>query len=155
MEVTKRRDTVLERRRFLRFLAGSPLLAQGAVGAAMAALARRASAETPGFPSLIESPGEALSVFDFEAVAARTVPPAHFGFLQTGVDGEPPLRATRSAFAALYLRPRVLAGSPQVDTRTELFGQSWETPSAPSTRRENWPARVPRASSATSRSFRR
>ena len=128
MEVTKRRDTVLERRRFLRFLAGSPLLAKGAVGAAMAALASRASAETPGFPSLIESPGEALSVFDFEAVAARTVPPAHFGFLQTGVDGETTLRANRSAFEALYLRPRVLTGRPEVDTRTELFGESWETP---------------------------
>ncbi|NRA08906.1 MAG: alpha-hydroxy-acid oxidizing protein [Myxococcales bacterium] len=128
MGVRERRDAVMERRHFLRFLAGSPLLAQGAVGAAMAALARRASAETPGFPSLIESPGEALSVFDFEAVAARTVPPAHFGFLQTGVDGETTLRANRSAFEALYLRPRVLAGSPQVDTRTELFGQSWETP---------------------------
>ncbi|MGE4652415.1 MAG: alpha-hydroxy acid oxidase [Myxococcota bacterium] len=128
MEVTERRDTVLERRRFLRFLAGSPLLAKGAVGAAMAALASRASAETPGFPSLIESPGEALSVFDFEAVAARTVPPAHFGFLQTGVDGESTLRANRSAFEALYLRPRVLAGRPEVDTRTELFGESWETP---------------------------
>ena len=36
-------------------------------------------------------------------MSAGTIPPAHFGYLQTGVDGETTLRANREAFDDLYL----------------------------------------------------
>jgi 4-hydroxymandelate oxidase len=53
------------RRRFLQYLAGSPLFA----------------AERPP----IADPSRALNVFDFEPVARKNIPPAHFGYLATGV----------------------------------------------------------------------
>jgi len=37
---------------------------------------------------LIADPKEALDVFDFEPVMKKNVPPAHFGYMATGVDGD-------------------------------------------------------------------
>ena len=119
----------LNRRRFLRFLAGSPLLAHAALRGSAGAAPQDRPFQAPG-TWLIESPEQALSVFDFERAAAERVPPAHFGFLQTGVDDERTLRANRNAFDDLYLRPRVLAGETQVDTRCEILGQTWASPIA-------------------------
>ena len=34
----------------------------------------------------------ALDVFDFEAAAQKVTPPAHWGYLMSGVDGEATLR---------------------------------------------------------------
>ena len=132
----------LGRRRFLRYLAASPLLAQEAVAKTLEAAAQRGQwalvsegmkapqtglSEGPP-PWKIDSPEEARSVFDFEVVSAGTIPPAHFGYLQTGVDGETTLRANREAFDDLYLNPRVLSGTTDVDMGVELFGQRWDTP---------------------------
>ena len=79
-------------------------------------------------PWQVMSPDESRSVFDLEWVAAQKIPPAHFGYLQSGVDGETTLRANRTAFDELYLNPRVLSGVTDVDTGIELFGQRWDTP---------------------------
>jgi isopentenyl diphosphate isomerase/L-lactate dehydrogenase-like FMN-dependent dehydrogenase len=94
----------------------------------VAAASGTAGCQTAPAPQPIGSAGAAQNVFDFEAVAARNVPPAHFGFLQTGVDGEATLRANRTAFDDLYLNPRVLSGTARVDMSTELFGERWKTP---------------------------
>ena len=113
----------------MRYLAASPLLAQGLVAETVGALTGRgqsnqvsevlrfleqpvASGEAPW---QVRSPDEARSVFDLEWVAAQKIPPAHFGYLQTGVDGEATLRANRTAFDELYLKPRVLSGVTDVD----------------------------------------
>ena len=58
------------RRDFLKFLAASPLVT---------ALPGRSN-------DIITSPKQALNVFDFEAAARQALPPAHFGYLATGVD---------------------------------------------------------------------
>ncbi|MCH2172002.1 alpha-hydroxy-acid oxidizing protein [Myxococcota bacterium] len=135
-------DSSLQRRLFLRYLAASPLLAQSVMAETLETVAKSIRPEATSSslrllgeslqgrraPWQIESPEEARSVFDFETVAANRIPPAHFGFLQTGVDGEATLRANREAFGDLYLNPRVLSGSGQIDMGTELFGQRWETP---------------------------
>ena len=130
------RDPRLHRRKFLRYLAASPLLANrawaDAIGSLAAASGAAGSLETGpqqgGAPWQINAPEAARSVFDFEAVAATRIPPAHFGFLQTGVDGETTLRANREALAELYLNPRVLSGGSRPDMSLELFGKRWETP---------------------------
>lgn len=101
-------DTPTARRRFLQFLAASPLWA----------------ADAP----LIPDPSQALNVFDFERVARKNIPPAHFGYLATGVEDERTLRANQEAFARLQLRPRRLIDVSRVDTSTELFGAKWPTP---------------------------
>ena len=43
---------------------------------------------------LIKSPKEAINVFDFEPVMRQNVPPAHFGYMASGIDDEVTLRAT-------------------------------------------------------------
>jgi isopentenyl diphosphate isomerase/L-lactate dehydrogenase-like FMN-dependent dehydrogenase len=100
----------LFRREFLRFLAGSPLL-----------LWQKDE-------RLIEAPAEALSVLEFEPVAKKVLPPAHWGYLTTGVDDDLTLRANREAFTKIQIRARRLVDVSNVDLSVELFGTRWETP---------------------------
>src|SRR6266849_1515989 len=107
------------RRHFLRFLAGSPLLAMPAAGW-----------QAPPNAGIITEPKDALNVIDFEAAARQALPPAHFGFLATGVDDEATLKANREGFNRIQLRPRRLVDVSRADLRTELFGTVWDYPIA-------------------------
>ena len=98
----------IERRRFLTYLAGSPLLS---------------AADTTPL-------SEILNVMDLEPAARAVLPPAHFGYLATGVDDDATLRANRQGFERFYLRPRRLVDIRTVDLRTELFGTVWDSPIA-------------------------
>jgi isopentenyl diphosphate isomerase/L-lactate dehydrogenase-like FMN-dependent dehydrogenase len=111
MAITARRD-------FLRFLAASPLLA--GLG--------RLGAFADGGEDLVDSAQKALDVFELEAVAKKTLPPAHWGYLATGVDGDATVRANSEGFAHLALRVRRLTGAHAPDTSVSLFGTTWETP---------------------------
>ena len=102
-------NQALFRREFLRFLAASPLFAQQPDGA-------------------IKTPQDALNVMDFEAKAKLTIPPAHFGYLTTGVDDDKTLRANRAGFDRIYLRPRRMVDVSKIDMSISLYGQSWATP---------------------------
>jgi isopentenyl diphosphate isomerase/L-lactate dehydrogenase-like FMN-dependent dehydrogenase len=127
-------DQATSRRKFLQFLAASPLL----VGSGFTAMA----AETPsllpdpmlwghrGLDQLIKSPKEAINVFDFEPVMAKNVPPAHFGYMASGIDDETTLRANREGFQKFVLRPRRLVDVSKVDTSIELFGHRYSSPIA-------------------------
>ncbi len=97
------------RRRFLQYLAASPLtgLAQEFVPA---------------------KPEMAVNVFDLEAAARKTVPPAHFGYLATGVEGDATLQANRDAFGHYQLRPRRLVDVTKVSMEVELFGSRFTSP---------------------------
>ena len=126
--------TSASRRQFLRWLSASPLLAwTGRAGAAEGppAAARRPDpmvwAPLPG-AELIATPAEAINVFDFEPVARHKVPPAHFGFMASGVDDEVTLRANREGFLKFQLRPRRLLDVSTVDLSTEIFGVRWSNP---------------------------
>ena len=108
-------DNTASRRRFLRFLAGSPLLAYAGMAATSAG-------------SEIASPSEAINVFDLEDIARKNLPPAHFGFLATGVNDEVTLRANREGFLKFKIRSRRLVDTRQIDMRIQLFGTEWPTP---------------------------
>jgi 4-hydroxymandelate oxidase len=108
------------RREFLRFLAASPLLAGSP--AVLQALSQAS------LNDVIGSPADALSVLDFEAAARKVLPPAHWGYMTTGVDDDATLRANREGFAHYQIRPRRLVDVRKVDTTTELFGSTWGTP---------------------------
>ena len=121
-----------DRRAFLHWLAASPLFAylpacedapSDGNGATQDADGVRAALD-----ALVTSAEDALDVFDMEAVASQNIPPAHWGYLQTGVDGERTLRANRTAFEGIYLRPRRLVDVAHIDASTELFGVEWPTP---------------------------
>jgi 4-hydroxymandelate oxidase len=79
---------------------------------------------------VITDPARALNVMDFEAAARQVLPPAHFGYMATGVDDDATLRANREGFSRIYLRPRRLVDIRTADLRTEIFGTVWDTPIA-------------------------
>ena len=104
--------TVSGRREFLKFLASSPL----------AAMAQ----DRPG--SAVQAAKDPLSVMDFEALAHKALPPAHWGYLTSGVDDDLTLRMNREAMAHFQLRARRLSGVAKADLSTEVFGVRWEMP---------------------------
>ena len=99
------------RRAFLRFLAASPLL----------------GLQLPD-DFVISSPEQAIDVLDFEAAARKALPPAHWGYLTTGVDDDATLRANLEGFSHYQLRPRRLVDTTKIDMSVDLFGTKWETP---------------------------
>jgi len=101
----------LERRALVKFLAASPLFA--ALGSWTDALADE---------HLPASAADALDVFELEAIAQRLVPPAHWGYLQSGVDGDVTLHANLAAYGRYQLKPRRLVDVSHVDLATEVFG---------------------------------
>ncbi|HVQ30768.1 MAG TPA: alpha-hydroxy acid oxidase, partial [Vicinamibacteria bacterium] len=107
------------RRRFLRFLLGSPLLAGSR--SALAALAQAGD-------DVITTPEQALNVMDFEAVARKNLPPAHFGYMATGVDDDATLKANRDGFSRFSLRVRRLVDVREVDLSVSLLGTAWDSP---------------------------
>src|SRR5262245_57199919 len=122
-------STQLSRRRLLRFIAGSPLFVYGGTAFAEGVLPPDPMVWAPrDLENLIASPKDALSVFDFEPVMRKNVPPAHFGYMATGADDEATLRANREGFRKFQLRPRRLVDVTKVDMRTELFGATFDSP---------------------------
>ena len=108
------------RREFLRFLAASPL--------AVAASGQEAVATKAGVGVAAPGAKDALNVIDFEELARKALPPAHWGYLATGVDDDLTLRMNREAMAHFQLRDRRLIGAAKTDLKTSVFGASWDTP---------------------------
>ncbi|WP_206211850.1 alpha-hydroxy acid oxidase [Wenzhouxiangella sp. XN24] len=113
------------RRQLLKFLAASPLLYCTAAGRLLAEESLDAI-ELPDY--LIGSPADALDVFDFHAVAKHTLPPAHYGYLATGTDGNETLTANRRAFEQVYLRPSRMVDTSRISLETTLLGESLQSP---------------------------
>jgi 4-hydroxymandelate oxidase len=109
------------RREFFQFLAASAVLAPSA-----RALAQQAAASDD--PSVIKSAKDALQVMDFEPAARRALPPAHWGYMASGVEDDATLKANVEAFKRIGLKPRRLVDVSKPDLSTEVFGQKWETP---------------------------
>src|SRR5437867_2975858 len=123
---------IQNRRRFLQFLAASPLLAPGGAAAFAQGLPARPADPMVWAPrdldALITDPKEALDVFDFEPVAKKNLPPGHFGVMVTGADDEVTLRANREGFQKFQLRPRRLVDVSKIDMATEIFGARYDSP---------------------------
>jgi isopentenyl diphosphate isomerase/L-lactate dehydrogenase-like FMN-dependent dehydrogenase len=115
------------RRRLLQFLAASPFFARGA----LAETARRSDPmdwAPRDLDKLIDDPKDAIDVFDFEPVMKQNVPPAHFGYMATGVDDEITLRANREAFRQFELRPRRLVDVSKIDMKADILGTTYDSP---------------------------
>jgi isopentenyl diphosphate isomerase/L-lactate dehydrogenase-like FMN-dependent dehydrogenase len=113
-----------DRRAFLKLLAASPLLAGVPyIGQALA--------QTPtlqGIDSLVANAPDALDVFDLEAVARRNIPPAHWGYLAAGVDGEETLRANQQAFSRYQLHTKRFVDLSKMGMSLDLFGTTYKSP---------------------------
>ena len=115
-----------DRREFLKYLALSPaivssgglgkFLAEGGIGVQQTAV------------GLIKSPDEALNVFDFEGVAHQNVSQGHWAYMASGVDDDATLRANREGFNHVRLRPRRLRDVHAIDTKVNLFGETYDSP---------------------------
>lgn len=119
------------RRRFLRYLAASPLLATPYLLAGpLQSILRGSQADhrifKPG--ELIASPDEALDVMEFAAVAEKALPPAHWGYLATGVDDDATVRINHEGYSKIEIRSHRFIDTEKLDTKVRLFGTTWETP---------------------------
>src|SRR5215216_1796797 len=113
-------SVVRDRRRLLQFLAASPLLL-ASQARALAALEQQ--------PALtLNTVDEAITLMDFEEAARRVLPPAHWGYMASGVDDDGTLRANREGFTHFQLRPRRLVDVSRIDLKTEVFGIVWDSP---------------------------
>ena len=115
------------RRRLLQWLSASPLFASP--GFALAATDRPSKLpELEASAPLIAKPEEAINVFDFEPVFFKNVPPAHIGYMASGIDAEATLKANREAFSKYYLRPRRLNDVSKVDMSVDILGVKYPNP---------------------------
>jgi isopentenyl diphosphate isomerase/L-lactate dehydrogenase-like FMN-dependent dehydrogenase len=105
-----------DRRAFLKFVAASPLLA---------AVPSIAEAFQQGS---LDQAADALDVFDFQTAAQKVVPPAHWGYLMTGVDGEDTLKANRDGYSRYQLRTKRFVDVSRLDMSVELFGAKLNSP---------------------------
>src|SRR5260370_28951447 len=125
-------DPPPRRLHFLQFLAASPFYASGT----LAALAAETPSRLPDpmiwaprdLDHLIATPKEASSVFDFEPVMHKNVPPGHFGYMASGIDDEVTLRANLEGFLKFQLRPRRLVDVSKVDMSANILGVKYSTP---------------------------
>ncbi len=115
----------IARRQFLKLLATSPLLGCTAAGRLLAEETLDAI-QLPDY--LIQSPEDALDVFDFHAAAKHKLPTAHYGYLATGTDGNETLSANRRAFEDIYLRPKRMVDTRDVSLETRLLGEQFKSP---------------------------
>jgi (S)-2-hydroxy-acid oxidase len=112
-------DAAAARRRFLRYLAASPL---AFLASSLPAFAQqRISTE-------VLKASDALNVFELEAIAKRNVPVAHWGYLSGGVLDDRTVQSNRQAFDAWGLRARRLIDVTQVSLSTTLFGKTLGSP---------------------------
>jgi len=128
------RNTAGGRRGFLRLLLSSlavPSVSFAPLERLLAAqdgeAAQGVAGALQGAP-LIAAPEQAINVMAFEAVARAKLPPAHFGYLATGVDDDATLRANREGFARYQIRPRRLVDVQKIDMSVKLLGTTWDNP---------------------------
>jgi (S)-2-hydroxy-acid oxidase len=65
---------------------------------------------------------------EFEDLARKALPPAHFAYLATGVDDDRTVYLNHEAYQQIEIRSRRLIDVEKLDTSVELFGTKWETP---------------------------
>jgi 4-hydroxymandelate oxidase len=126
----------LARRRFLRFLAASPIFAVAEYASIGKLFAQESTTrdllyavdELEHLGPIITGPSQALDVFDFVPVARKKLPAAHFGHIAGGVDDDGTMRMNRAGFDKFALRPRHLVDVHQVDMSISLFGAHWTSP---------------------------
>jgi len=142
-DVSKR--TMIARRQLLRFFAASPLLTATSLGTITTLLTAnshqvlaqsydvlRGSRRALGPDGIITAAADALDVFEFEPAAKKAVfaqgAPAHWGYLQSGVDGDVTRDANHTAYAKYNIRVQRLIDARKVDTSVNIFGETWGSP---------------------------
>ena len=105
------------RRKFLKFLAASPLATLPA-----------SAWQNQLVPFEMKDAKDAISVADFEEMARRLLPPAHWGYMASGVDDDRTYRANIEGYKKIELRPRRLVDVSKPDLKVDLFGKTYDSP---------------------------
>jgi 4-hydroxymandelate oxidase len=71
---------------------------------------------------------QVLNVMGFEALARDALPPAHFGYLATGVDDDLTVARNHDAFSRYEIRAHRFVDVSHVDISCTVFGGRWSTP---------------------------
>ncbi len=132
-------DQFKTRRKFLQMLSASPLLASsGLLSGSFTNLLAEGEITEKKFlgwldsfqqgEEVISSPDQAFDVMDFEPAARKALPPAHFGYLATGVDDDGTVRANREGYSRIQIRARRLVDVEKIDMSQRLFGANWSSP---------------------------
>ena len=105
------------RRRFLQFVAASPL-ATFPAGYGWA------------FPDRAQpqSVREVLNIFQLDEVCRRTLAPEAYHFIVDSADDGATKQANRDAYGKVQIRPRRLVDVSSIDTSVELFGKRYRSP---------------------------
>jgi 4-hydroxymandelate oxidase len=141
-------ERLTARRKFLTYLATSPLLVAAGLKPSLLAAAldpfqdanrsQRIDVRSenplavlpPHDETVIKSVKEALTVMDFELAARAKMSPAHFYDWTIGTFFDETLKANRAGFEKYQIRLRRLTGIPPsgVDPSQTLFGVKWDYP---------------------------
>jgi len=119
-----RRHSPLTRRTFVAGLAALPALPSWTLGSEPQSPALLYSREPPP----ITSADQVLDVMAFEPLARAALPPAHYGFLATGVDDDRTVARNHEAFAHYEIRSQRFADLSRFDTSCTVFGVRWPSP---------------------------
>jgi 4-hydroxymandelate oxidase len=110
------------RRRLLHSLAAAP---------ALLGMPRFGLSQAIAEPAFNEAPVTAdqiLNIADFEALARAKLPPAHFGYLATGVDDDRTVFLNHEAYAHIEIRSRRFVDTSKLDTQCKVLGGVWKQP---------------------------
>ena len=117
------------RRQFLRMLAASPAFPYLALSPTiLKAFEQELFKEGPADTELIASAAEALTVFDFEAVAKKKLHVGHVALMAGSDEHEGTYRANREGFDQYQLRVRRLVDVSKTDMSVSLFGIKMQRP---------------------------
>ncbi|HLY89602.1 MAG TPA: alpha-hydroxy acid oxidase [Acetobacteraceae bacterium] len=104
-------------------------LLMGLLAAPAAAILPRVSraqaARAPTAPPGLE---ELLNIADFEAAARAVLPPAHFGYLATGIDDDRTVAWNHDAYGQLEISVRRFSDVSRTELGIDLFGMRWPSP---------------------------
>jgi len=79
-------------------------------------------------PARITSADQVLNVMEFEPLARVALPPAHFGYIATGVDDDKTVVRNHEAFSHYEIRARRFNDLTRLSTATSVFGNAWPSP---------------------------
>jgi 4-hydroxymandelate oxidase len=79
-------------------------------------------------PPPVTAADQVLNVMGFEPLARDALPPAHFGYIATGVDDDLTVVRNHAAFAHYEIRARRFSDLTHLDTSRSVFGTSWPSP---------------------------
>jgi (S)-2-hydroxy-acid oxidase len=76
----------------------------------------------------VTSADQVVSVMEFEGLARDALPPAHFGYVTSGVDDDRTVVRNQDAFSHYEIRASRFNDLTHLDTSLSVFGTSWRSP---------------------------